>query len=230
MRQLFVLPLFASVVLIPSMAVAERGCGAAATPDTASPGYSSSGCEMPLDILLAQNATNDTGTAATESTAVDPVEAPDVDAGGWLDRAKQAVQDAGREIGEAATATGRSAAEYLSDNPDLNRQVLEFGQDLGVPGFDAAPASGARFDATLESDGQLHIEAAGLPGNQEVQLGWLDQERFVELETLRTGDNGRIDITVAMPADLEVSQQVTLAVETADRRLRLASDPITVER
>ncbi|MCJ8518724.1 hypothetical protein ABID21_001610 [Pseudorhizobium tarimense] len=224
MRELFALPLVASVALLPGFATAERTCGAVAS-DAGSPGSSSTTCKMPLGVLLAQ-----TDTLATESETVDPVEPSDVDAGGWLDRAKQAVQDAGREIGEAATATGRSAAEYLSDNPDLNRQVLEFGQDLGVPGFGAAPASGARLDATLGSDGQLHIEAAGLPGNQEVHLGWLDQERFVALETLRTGDNGRIDTMVAMPADLTVNQQVTLAVETADRRLRLASDPITVER
>lgn len=218
MRQLLVLPLVASVTLFPENAAAEAGCEAATR------------CEMPLEMLLAQGATPDTERASTDGATVDPAEPPDVDAEGWLDRAKRAVQDAGREIGDAAKATGRSAADYLADNPDLNRQVLEFGQDLGIPGFNAAPASGARLDATLASDGQLQIEAAGLPGNQEVQLGWFDQERFIALEKLRTSGSGRIDTTVKMPADLDVDGQVTLAVETADRRLRLASDPITVAR
>ncbi|MEC9462539.1 MAG: hypothetical protein VX601_05140, partial [Pseudomonadota bacterium] len=107
-------------------------------------------------------------------------------------------------------------------------QVLEFGQDLGIPGFEAERASGARLDAEL-TGGRLQIEAVGLPPNQEVQLGWLEQERFVALETLSTGANGAVDTELAMPAGLEPGQQVVLAVETADRRLRLTSAPIALE-
>ncbi|MBA4785133.1 MAG: hypothetical protein H2046_05115 [Rhizobiales bacterium] len=143
---------------------------------------------------------------------------------GWLDRARRAVGEAGREIGEAATATGRSASEYLSDNPDLNREVIEFGQNLGVPGFEASPARGSVLDVTATTDGELQIVAAGLPGSQEVRLGWLEDGRFVELQRLSSDDNGRVEMAIAIPAALPDNEEVRLAIETTDQRLRLASD------
>ncbi|HEV7437963.1 MAG TPA: hypothetical protein VGO22_24360 [Pseudorhizobium sp.] len=230
MKKRFVLPFLASVVVLPGVAASEGACGARTASGSAMDSRVNGNCAMPVKMLLAQNDAPVARDEPGDSQAVEPAEPSDVDAGGWLDRAKQAVQDAGREVGEAATATGRSAAEYLADNPDLNRQVLEFGKGLGVPGFDAAPAGGARLEATLASDGRLHIEAAGLPGSQDVQLGWLNQDRFVALETLRTGDDGRIDTAIEMPSNITLGDELTLAVETTDRRLRLTSDPVTVER
>lgn len=228
MKTQSLLPLLASITLLSGAAgaAAEGSCGASdletGLSDRPHLTCGSNG------LVLAQNTSASPEGSVEEGATVSPAQSADEDADGWLNRAKQAVQDAGREIGEAATATGRSAADYLADNPDLNQQVLEFGQDLGIPGFDAERASGARLDAVL-ADGRLQIEAVGLPRNQEVQLGWLEQERFVALETLSTGANGAINTDIAMPAGLETDQQVILAVETADRRLRLTSAPITLE-
>ncbi len=228
MKKQSLLPIVASITLLSGAAgaAAEGSCGAsdldARLSDRPNLTCGSNG------LVVAQNTAASSGGSVEQSATVSPAQSSDVDADGWLNRAKQAVQDAGREIGEAATATGRSAADYLADNPDLNQQVLEFGQDLGIPGFDAERASGARLDAVL-ADGRLQIEAVGLPRNQEIQLGWLEQERFVALETLSTGANGAINTDIAMPAGLEPDQQVILAVETADRRLRLTSAPITQE-
>lgn len=228
MKKQSLLPLVASIALLSGAAgaAAEGSCGSsdldARLSDRPQFTCGSNG------LVLAQNTAASPEGSVEEGANVSPAQSSDVDVDGWLNRAKQAVQDAGREIGEAATATGRSAADYLADNPDLNQQVLEFGQDLGIPGFDAERASGARLDAVL-ADGRLQIEAVGLPRNQEVQLGWLEQERFVALETLSTGANGAVDTDIAMPAGLEPDQTVILAVETADRRLRLTSAPITLE-
>ncbi|MDY6961487.1 MAG: hypothetical protein SV862_06275 [Pseudomonadota bacterium] len=207
MKNLLILSLSASVVLLPGAAFSQSACQTRA-------------CEMPLEVLVAQN------EAAPDAAAQEPaVPAEDAEGGdGWLDRARRAVGEAGREIGEAATATGRSASEYLSDNPDLNREVIEFGQNLGVPGFEASPARGSVLDVTATTDGELQIVAAGLPGSQEVRLGWLEDGRFVELQRLSSDDNGRVETAIAIPAALPDNEEVRLAIETTDQRLRLASD------
>lgn len=145
---------------------------------------------------------------------------------GLLDRAKKAVQDAGRNVGEAATATGRSAADYLSDNPDLGKQVLDFGKQVGVPGFETTADGGAQLTATRTDAGQLQVLAYGLPAEKDVNLGWLDGEEFRALQTLTADRNGQIDTTIETPSALASDQETTLAIETLDRRLRLASDPI----
>lgn len=206
MKNLLILSLSASVVLLPGAAFSQSAC-------------QSQACEMPLEILVAQK------EAAPEAAEQEPtVSGDDAQGDGWLDRARRAVGEAGREIGDAATATGRSASEYLSDNPDLNREVIDFGQKLGVPGFEATPARGSLLDVKATTDGELQIVAAGLPGSQEVRLGWLEDGRFVELQKLSSDDDGRVETTIAIPSALPENEEVRLAIETTDQRLRLASD------
>ena len=61
-----------------------------------------------------------------------------------LDKARDAVRDAGETIEDAARDAGRDASEFLADNPDLNRDILDLGQRMGLPGFeDAKPYAGA---------------------------------------------------------------------------------------
>lgn len=187
---------------------------------------------------LAAFAQATSGPAATSRTLVAQAEAPNTqpapgdeatssDSGeGLLDRAKKAVQDAGRNVGEAATATGRSAADYLSDNPDLGKQVLDFGKKVGVPGFETTADGGAQLTVTRTDAGQLQVLAYGLPAAKDVNLGWLDGEQFRAVQTLTADRNGRIDTTIETPSALARDQETTLAIETLDRRLRLASDPI----
>ena len=206
MKNLLILSLSASVVLLPTLASSQSACETQAC--------------SPHEVLVAQN---EAAPAAEPDSAVSTEEAEG--GPGWLDRARSAVGNAGRNVGEAATATGRSASEYLSDNPDLNREVIEFGEKLGLPGVEASPARGSHLDVTATTDGDLQIAAAGLPGSQEVRLGWLEDDgRFVELQKLSSDDNGRVETTIGIPATLPDNEEVRLAIETTDQRLRLASD------
>ena len=41
-----------------------------------------------------------------------------------LDKAREAVRDAGETIEDAARDAGRDASDFLADNPDLNRDIL----------------------------------------------------------------------------------------------------------
>src|SRR3954452_18081614 len=64
-------------------------------------------------------------------------------ADGFLDRARETVQQAGKDVQAAAQQAGRSVRDFLTDHPELNRDILDFGEEVGVPGFaDAKPASG----------------------------------------------------------------------------------------
>src|SRR5262245_31679518 len=87
----------------------------------------------------------------------------------FLDKARQAVQDAGRKVDEAARSAGRSVRDFLTDNPDLNRDIVDFGQGLGLPGFaEAQPASGPVVSLSVAEgppDSEVTVHASGLPGN-----------------------------------------------------------------
>lgn len=145
----------------------------------------------------------------------------------WLDRARNAVVDAGRQIDDAATAAGRSVSDYLKDQPDLNRQVLSFGEKLGLPGVQSGAAEGPKLDVHQLSGDLLSVSASGLPGDQKVIFGWLDGDKVTPLATLQTNDNGRIKTEVRQPAALDANRTVMFVLKTGDGRLRLAADPVS---
>jgi hypothetical protein len=69
----------------------------------------------------------------------------------FLDRARNAVQEAGKDVQAAAKKAGRSVSDFLVDHPDLNRDIVDFGQQVGVPGFeDAKPAAGPVVSNTFK--------------------------------------------------------------------------------
>src|SRR5260370_22941889 len=88
----------------------------------------------------------------------------------FLDRARNAVQEAGKDVQSAAKKAGRSVRDFLTDHPDLNRDIVDFGQQVGVPGFEGAKPVVGPVVALSAPQGrtgdEVTITAAGLPGDQ----------------------------------------------------------------
>lgn len=157
---------------------------------------------------------------------------------GVLDRAREAVREAGRKIDEAARDAGRSVRDFLTDNPDLNRDILDFGRQVGVPGFDQ-PKPQAGPGITLSTPegvpgAEVTIAATGLPGDMDVAVGAMppgsdmnSPDGYQLLAHGRTDDRGGLFVTVPVPAAAPGADLVFL-VETADLRVRLASPPFRV--
>ncbi|MGV8935793.1 MAG: hypothetical protein ACOH2J_01620 [Allorhizobium sp.] len=144
----------------------------------------------------------------------------------WLGSARNAVVDAGRRINDAATAAGRSVSDYLKDQPDLNREVVSFGEKLGLPGVESTPSTGPRLDVAANDSATLDIAASGLPGDKDVVFGWLDDGEVKPLKTFRTDERGRLKTSLVRPATIPDGTRVMFVIETADKTLRLAADSI----
>ncbi|ASY65517.1 Gamma-D-glutamyl-L-diamino acid endopeptidase I (plasmid) [Sinorhizobium sojae CCBAU 05684] len=147
----------------------------------------------------------------------------------WLDRARNAVRDAGERVHGAAEATGKSVSEYLSEQPDLNRDILEFGERLGLPGVSAGASGEAELTVVPKSAGpgeNVTLVAQGLPGDAEVSIDARigDGSDFQNISRARTDAAGRLQATVAVPAGAREGQEIVFAVETTDGRMRLVSD------
>ena len=180
-------------------------------------------CGMSVDALLRANG----AATAAELSQREAIAVPqDKVNGDWLDRARNAVSDAGRELDDAATAAGRSVTDYLKDKPDLNRDVLSLGEKLGLPGVSASPSTGPALNVTIGDGDTLMVSASGLPGAKDVVFGWLEGDTMKPLETLRTDDSGRLKATVDRPATLQKGGTGLFVLETTDKKLRLASDPV----
>ena len=93
-----------------------------------------------------------------------------------LDKAREAVRDAGEKVEDAARDAGRDASDFLADNPDLNRDILDLGKRMGLPGFDEAkPYAGAFLSVAPAKAGPgdaVMLTAAGLPGSATVKIGF----------------------------------------------------------
>lgn len=123
-------------------------------------------CRTTVNEILQANP----NTSKTDIRAGTNLSMPSGDDETWLDRARSAVRETRETINEAATAAGRSASEYLADQPDLNRDLLEFGESLGLPGI-SSPENGPTLEATTTGDaGEVLLTAEGLPGNADVVI------------------------------------------------------------
>lgn len=151
-----------------------------------------------------------------------------------LDKARDAVRDAGETIEDAARDAGRDASDFLADNPDLNRDILDLGQRMGLPGFeDAKPYAGANLTAAPAEAGPgagVMLTAAGLPGNADVVIGF--GPRGGDYAVLATGvtttDRGTLEQAVTVPDDARPGDIAVFTAETADGRVRLVSEPVTI--
>lgn len=184
-------------------------------------------CNVPLDALMAANPEASEADGVTDRVLLMPEPATI----GWADRARSAVRDAGRQVEEAATEAGRSVSEYLSDEPDLNRDILEFGERLGIPGITASPDRGAELVAgTLAGmpGDRVELSAIGLPGNAEVVIGAWIQGEFVPLGRDVTSSAGRLSSVVEVPEVPETEDQIRFMLRTADERLSVTSEPFSI--
>jgi len=160
--------------------------------------------------------------------------APAADAAdSFLDRAREAVRDAGRKIEDAAKDAGRSVRDFLTENPDLNRDIVDFGEQVGIPGFEGArPAAGPSLTLSAPealAGAALTVTAAGLPGDTAVTVAAgpaPDEAR--RLAEVKTDPRGTAIATVTVPEAPPDGGKLVFVVETADHRLRLVSAPFRV--
>lgn len=187
-------------------------------------------CDTTAEALLAANPDIE-GQAITEGLQFTmPAEASESD---WLDRARGALQDAGRTIDEAATSAGRSASDYLAEQPDLNRDLLEFGERLGLSGVSTTAEEDPELNVTPSRGAvgsEVTLTATGLPRNTEVVVrATVPTSDLQEISRVETDASGRLQTTVPVPDQAQQGEELQFVIETADQRVRVASEPFAIE-
>ncbi|WP_324765491.1 LysM peptidoglycan-binding domain-containing protein (plasmid) [Sinorhizobium meliloti] len=186
-------------------------------------------CETTVDAVLSANPALD----ADDIQAGLQLKMPESAEGDWLSRARQAVSVAGERVNEAAEAAGRSVSDYLSDQPDLNRDILEMGERLGLPGVSTSQSRGAELMVIPKDVGpgdKVDLNANGLPGGVEVTMGVRigDESDFRAISRARTNEAGLLEATVPVPEQAQKGDEIAFAVETVDGRVRVVSEPFNV--
>lgn len=151
----------------------------------------------------------------------------------FLDKAREAVRDAGKKIEDAAKETGRSVRDFLTDNPDLNRDIVDFGKTLGLPGFEEAPPASGPGVALSVAEGppgsEVTLQASGLPGNADIAVSAGPKPADMRpLAKAKTNERGEAFATVKVPPKPEDGDTLVFAIETADGRVRLVSGPFKI--
>ncbi|MBP2233996.1 phage tail protein X [Sinorhizobium kostiense] len=187
-------------------------------------------CSTTVEAILSANPSLERNEIRAGLQLEMPAEAADDD---WLDRARDAVREAGERVDEAARAAGRSVSDYLSDQPDLNRDLLEFGERLGLPGISPSPTKGAELVVASKGTApgeEVSLEAWGLPGNAEVTVGVRigDEPDFRTVSRAKTDQSGMLKVTIPVPEEARAGQEIAFVVETVNRRVRLVSDPFEI--
>ena len=150
-----------------------------------------------------------------------------------LDKARDAVRDAGEKIEDAARDAGRDASDFLADNPDLNRDIIDLGQRMGLPGFEDAKAYvGANVTVAPAEAGPgagVMVTAVGLPGDAKVKLGFgPPQQDYTVIATPVASNRGVVEAAVTVPDWAKPGEAVVFTVETEDGRVRLVSEAFAV--
>jgi hypothetical protein len=151
----------------------------------------------------------------------------------FLDKARAAVQDAGRQVGAAAQRAGRSVRDFLTDNPDLNRDVVDFGKQVGVPGFeDARAAVGPVVLVSVPqapSGATVTLQVRGFPGESDLEVSAEPAGGKAEVIAHgRTSDRGEAFIDVAVPKAPEDGENLVFIVATADGRVTVRAELFNV--
>jgi hypothetical protein len=215
------------MLLLPPAADAQSPCGSAVTiaagenlADVAER------CDVGLSALFDANP----DLRTTEVPAGTEVKIPPARRGSVLDRAGEALREAGREIENAARRAGQSVSEYLSDNPDLNRDILEWGEWLGLPGVAPEPQVGAHVSVSPNAGrpgDEVTVSASGLRGNTEARIGAGPPDAEYEiLASAQTTREGRIEATIEIPQSAADQEALVFVVETD--RVRLMSEPFDI--
>ena len=151
-----------------------------------------------------------------------------------LDKAREAVRDAGETIEDAARDAGRDASDFLADNPDLNRDILDLGKRMGLPGFeDAKPYVGANLtaapaEAGAGRRGHAHRRRPAGQGEREARLRAARRRLPRCSPPTSTTDRGTLEQAVTVPDEAKPGETAVFTVETADGRVRLISEPVTI--
>lgn len=150
-----------------------------------------------------------------------------------LDQARDAVRDAGRSVEDAARQAGRNATDFLADNPDLNRDIIDLGKRMGLPGFEDAPAYvGANLGVAplaAAPGTPVVLTAIGLPGNASVTAAFgPPRGDQAPIAAGTTDARGKVELEAAVPASAAPGQAAVFAIETDDGRARLVSEAFTV--
>lgn len=185
-------------------------------------------CDVTIDALLQANPDLRPGLIAAGAE----IDMPGLFGGDVLGRARDAVCDAATQIEEAARQAGKSASEYLSENPDLNRDILEFGERLGLPGVEAAPEIGADLTVSTQfgrPGDKITIRASGLRGETEATIGaGPPNGEYQVLDHAPTTAAGRIEVTITIPQWAADEESLVFVVETD--RVRLTSERVEIIR
>jgi hypothetical protein len=166
------------------------------------------------------------------STEVPPGTEIDISGGSVLNRAGDRLKEIGRNIQGAAERAGQSVSEYLEGNPDLNRDILEWGEWMGLPGVSPQPNVGAELfvsPAAGRPGDEVTIRAAGLRGETEVRIGAGPPEsEYRTLSKARTTREGALEETIEVPEWAANQDTLVFVIETD--RTRLLSEGFIVNR
>jgi len=215
------------LLVLPATAAAQSPCGSEATvAEGENLADVADRCDVRLSALLDANP----DLRTTEVPAGTEVAMPAAPSDSVLDRAGDKLKQVGRDIEDAATRAGQSVSEYLSDNPDLNRDILEWGEWIGLPGVSAKPQSGADVMVspdTGQAGDEIVLRASGLRGDTDVRIGAGSPESEYEIfADARTTREGELEETIVVPQWAANQDALVFVVETD--RVRLVSEPFNV--
>lgn len=183
-------------------------------------------CDVTLDALMEANP----NLSAQEVAPGVEIDMPGIMGNGLLGRAREAVRAAGEEIEGAAESVGRSVTDYLSDNPDLSRDLLEFGERVGLPGVSAGPSAGADVVVSPRSAGigdEVTVSASGLRGDAKVAIGAGPPDGdYKALTETTTNAAGQVEATVVIPEWANGEGALIFVVES--ERVSVLSEPLQI--
>jgi hypothetical protein len=170
------------------------------------------------------------GAAPAEGTAIAMPTAAAEESGDLLGRAGDLLRDAGREIEEAARGAGQSVRDYLANDPDIGRDIREFGESYGLPGFSGAAGGGVSITLTPaapRAGDEVTIVASGLAAATEAEIGIGRSRTDYEMRTKATTDAaGRLEQKLVLPDWVSASESIIIVVDTPNVTLR--SDPVAI--
>ena len=159
-----------SSLAVAPAATAQSTCGAQTTANAGETlADVAERCGVTVEALMEANP----ALSAQEVAPGVEIDMPGTSGNDLLGRARDAVRGAAEEIEGAAESVGRSVTDYLSDNPDLSRDILEFGERVGLPGVSAGPSAGAEVVVSPSAAGigdEVTVHASGLRGDAKVAI------------------------------------------------------------
>jgi hypothetical protein len=188
-------------------------------------------CDVTIEALRRANPTLDENVAEGADVAIPAADAAAGDDSDILGRARELLRDAGEEIEDAARQAGKSVSDYLASDPNIGRDLREFGQRYGLPGFAAANGdAGAGITLTPaapRAGEKVTITASGLAADTEAEIGiGPSRTDYETVAKARTDAAGRLETTLTLPDWVSATENIVVVVDTPNVLLR--SDPVEV--